>query len=173
MNNSTLIERYYRLHRDELLHFVSSRLGVGHNNSSFTAYDAEDLVQNVFLRLLQGERPISKDTLHSLVITMARNLVTDQYRRLYYQRTYNDYAQATTSAEYGIEPIIYAHDAIDHIENRLLHLPQSTAAIYRLNLYDGMKVSEISEQLQQDYKAVEYRLGQARREVRQLLHSSC
>ena len=36
-----------------------------------------------------------------------------------------------------------------------------------------MKVSEISQQLQQDYKAVEYRLGQARREVRQLLRTSC
>ena len=173
MNNSTLIEQYYHLHRDELLRFVSSRLGVGNAGSPFAADDAEDLVQNVFLRLLQGERPITEETLSSLVATMARNLATDQFRRLYYQRAYNDYALTTTSAEYGIEPIVYAHDTIAHIENRLRRLPQPTATIYRLHLYDGMKVSEISQQLQQDYKAVEYRLGQARREVRQLLRTSC
>ena len=59
-----------------------------------------------------------------------------------------------------------------HIERRLDRLPQPCAEVYRLHLYGGMKVADITRQLGMDYKAVEYRLGQARREVRRLLHTS-
>ena len=45
---SNVIETYYIAHRDELLAFVSSRLG-GND-------EAEDIVQNVFLRLLTSDK---------------------------------------------------------------------------------------------------------------------
>ena len=70
MSNRDIIEHYYRQHRDELLTFVSSRLGV--------KADAEDLVQDVFLRLLADScRPITPLTLPSLVYTMAQNLIVE------------------------------------------------------------------------------------------------
>ncbi len=164
MNNCSIIERYYRQHRDELLTFVSSRLGGD-------VMAAEDLVQELFLRLLSdGRRPIAEATLGSLAYTMARHLVTDHYRRRYYQHLYEQQAQLTGYDD--ILPTVYARETIAHIEQRLHHLSEPVAEVYRLHLYGGMKVGEISRCLQQDYKAVEYRLGQARREVRRLL-SSC
>ena len=45
---SNLIEKYYMDHRDELLAFVSSRLG--------GSEESEDVVQNVFLRLLTSKK---------------------------------------------------------------------------------------------------------------------
>ena len=65
--NHALITDYYISHRDELLAFVSSRLG----RSDF----AEDIVQNVFLKLLTTDKMISEVTLPSLVYTIARNLI--------------------------------------------------------------------------------------------------
>ena len=44
-----LITNYYITHRDELLAFASSRLG--------DSRQAEDIVQDVFLRLLSSDRP--------------------------------------------------------------------------------------------------------------------
>ena len=44
MNHINLITDYYIAHRDELLAYASSRLG--------DSMEAEDVVQNVFLRLL-------------------------------------------------------------------------------------------------------------------------
>ena len=66
---SNLIETYYTDHRDELLAFVSSRLG--------GSEESEDIVQNVFLRLLTSDKMITAITLPALVYTMARNLITD------------------------------------------------------------------------------------------------
>lgn len=166
MANRDIIENYYRHHRDELLLFVGNRLGVA---SSL----ADDIVQDIFLRLLSDERRvITASTLGSLVYTMAHNLVADHYRHLYFQRLHAARLKVSAHEDYTIEPAIYARETIGHIERRLCRLPQSTAEIYRLHLYGGMKVSEISRCLQQDYKAVEYRLGQARREVRHLLCDS-
>lgn len=166
MDNRTLIEQYYRDHRDELLAYVSSRLGGD-------VCLAEDMVQELFLRLLADERRlIAEETLASLTYTMASNLVADHYRRLFYQRTYVAHVYAVLSSYYDIEPVVYVHDTLRHIERRLSKLPQACAEIYRLHLYGGMKVAEISQRLGLDYKAVEYRLGQARREVRHLLRRS-
>lgn len=168
MTNRELIEQYYRDHRDELLAYVSSRLGGD-------VCLAEDMVQEVFLRLLaDNHRVIAEETLSSLTYTMAANLLADYYRRLYYQRSYEAHVRAVLPADYDIEPVVYVHDTLRHIDRRLGKLPQSCADIYRLHLYDGMKVADISRHLGLDYKAVEYRLGQARKEVRSLLRfTSC
>ena len=55
------------------------------------------------------------------------------------------------------------------MERSLARLPQLCRQVYRLHIYDGMKVSEIAERLQLPYKQVEYRLGQARKEVRRMM----
>ncbi|MCR4602856.1 MAG: sigma-70 family RNA polymerase sigma factor [Prevotella sp.] len=166
MSNQEIIEQYYRQHRDELLQFVGSRLGASHGEQ------AEDMVQELFLRLLQGQRPIAADTIGSLATTMARNMVADHFRHLYYQRAYEAHARYAGSEGYEVEPVVYAHDIMHRIDHCLSRMPLTCAEAYRLHLYDGMRVSEIARVLQQDYKAVEYRLGQARREVRRQLKSS-
>ena len=64
---SNVIETYYTVHRDELLAFVSSRLG--------GSDEAEDIVQNVFLRLLTSDKLITEITLPALVYTITRHLI--------------------------------------------------------------------------------------------------
>ena len=51
-------------HRDELLAYVSSRLG----GSSMS----EDIVQNVFLRLLTTDKMVTPETLPALIYTITR-----------------------------------------------------------------------------------------------------
>lgn len=64
------IADYYTFHYEELLAFVASRLHIYSD-------EAEDIVQNVFLRLLQTDRMITPITLPCLVYTMARHLICD------------------------------------------------------------------------------------------------
>ena len=79
MNKFLTLTNYYVTHRDELLAYVSSRLG--------NSVEAEDLVQNVFLRLLTSDKMITEITLPALVYTIARNLINDYYRRrTHYER---------------------------------------------------------------------------------------
>ena len=89
--NKSLITNYYSSHRDELLAFVSSRLG--------GSCEAEDIVQNVFLRLLTTDKMITEVTLHALVYTTARNLIIDYYRRHTVFEEYEHYIKGMCSEE--------------------------------------------------------------------------
>ena len=157
--NHALITEYYISHRDELLAFVSSRLG----ESDF----AEDIVQNVFLKLLTTDKMISEVTLPSLVYTIARNLITDYYRR---HTNYEEYEHYIKSQ--GIrsqESVFSVREITERLERGLARLPENCREIYRMHIYGGMKVSEISQELGEGYKSVEHRLGFARKAMRQYL----
>ena len=150
-------------HRDELLAFVSSRL-----NSSM---EAEDIVQNVFLRLLTTDKMITAVTLPALVYTMTRNLMADYYRRHTSFEQYEHYIKGVCSDEDSMESVFSAREIMERLERGLVRLPENCREIYRLHIYDGMKVSEIAQQLSLPYKQVENRLGQARKVVRQQLRN--
>ena len=164
MNNLQIIEYYYQYHQAELLAFVSSRLG--------GIEEAEDIVQDVFLRLLQNTSPIIEGTLHALAYTIARNLITDFFRRKQwaakYSMQYLDYKQAITADDEAARPLS-VHEMTAFLERGLLRVPEKCRELYRMHIYDGMQVSDISQQTGENYKSVEYRLGIARKEIRKFL----
>ena len=161
MTDHTLITNYYITHRDELLAFVRSRLG--------DSCEAEDIVQNVFLRLLTSDKLISEITLPALVFTMTRHQIYDYYRHHTAVEQYEHYIKGVCSEQTTGESILSVHEIIEQMERGLARLPENCRDIYRLHIYDGMKVSEISRQLGEGYKSVEHRLGSARKAMRQYL----
>lgn len=161
MNKFLTLTNYYVTHRDELLAYVSSRLG--------NSVEAEDLVQNVFLRLLTSDKMITDITLPSLVYTITRNMITDYYRRRTHFEAYEHYLKNTDSIDESAESILSVRDITEQLERGLARVPENCREIYRLHIYGGMKVAEISERLGEGYKSVEHRLGAARKLVRQQL----
>lgn len=167
MNNQQLLSNYYKLHRDEIVSFIAVRTtNVG---------QAQDMVQDIFLRLLDGRRLITEQTLPSLVYTMARHAVADYYRhRCVYEEYEHFIRQSATGEERSedtVESVISARQLMERMERSLERLPQACCDIYRLHVYDGMKVGEIAQQLSLPYKQVENRLGQARKTVRRQLRN--
>lgn len=159
--NKSLITNYYSSHRDELLAFVSSRLG--------GSCEAEDIVQNVFLRLLTTDKMITEVTLHALVYTTARNLIIDYYRRHTVFEEYEHYIKGMCSEGTTTESVFSAREIVEQMERGLTRLPENYREVYRLHIYGGMKVGEISQQLGEGYKSIEHRLGTARKLMRQFL----
>ena len=164
MNNYQLVTNYYITHRDELLTFVSTRLAGGWE-------DAEDVVQNVFLRLLTSTKLISESSLPALVYTIARNLIFDVHRRRVSKNDYEHYIRKVCSNELSADSVYSMHEIIEQMERGLARLPENYREVYRLHIYDGMKVSEISKYLDDSYKSVEHRLGAARKAVRGYLQA--
>ena len=158
---SNLIETYYRNHRDELLAFVSSRLG--------GSVEAEDLVQNVFVRLLTTDKMITEITLPALTYTIARNLISDYYRRRNTYGEFEHYIKRSSDDYSSMESVISAKELTELLERGLARVPENCREIYRMHIYGGMKVAEISERLGEGYKSVEHRLGTARKMIRQHL----
>ena len=167
MNNQNIIEDYYRKHRGEILTFVRVRLQYSD--------EAEDLVQEAFLRLLSGNRLINKITLPSLVYTLCRNLITDWYRHhsvrqdaehnISYSLTVNGQNTCAETAE----SVLSIREINEQLERGLTHVPQECRELYRMHIYGAMPIRDICLQTGQPYKAVEYRLGQARKQVRNQL----
>lgn len=156
-----LITNYYITHRDELLAFASSRLG--------DSRLAEDIVQDVFLRLLSTDKMITKVTLPALVYTITRNLINDYYRRHTNYEQYEHYIKGVCSEVTTTESVFSAFDIMERLERGLVRLPENCREIYRLHIYGGMKVGEISRELGEGYKSVEHRLGTARKVMREYL----
>ena len=130
---------------------------------------AEDIVQNVFLRLLTSDKLISEVTLPALVFAMTRNLVYDYYRHHTAVEQYEHYIKGVCSELTSDESILSAREVMEQLEQGLARLPENCREIYRLHIYDGLKVNEISQQLGEGYKSVEHRLGAARKAMRHYL----
>ena len=156
-----LITNYYIAHRDELLAFASSRLG--------DSCLAEDIVQDVFLRLLSTDKMITEITLPALVYTITRNLINDYYRRHTTYEQYEHYIKGVCSEVTTMESVFSAFEIMERLERGLVRLPENCREIYRLHIYGGMKVGEISRELGEGYKSVEHRLGTARKVMREYL----
>ncbi len=161
MNNNVHIINYYTLHRGEIIDFIAVRIS--------DADEAQDMVQDIFLRLLRGHRLITPQTLPCLIYTMARHAVVDYHRRRHAYEAYEHNIKRMDSTQ-EIESVISAQQLMERLERSLARLPEACAKIYRLHIYDGLKVSDIAKELSLPYKQVENRLGQARKYVRQRLH---
>ena len=159
MNNNELISNYYAKHRGEIIDFITVRMA--------DTDEAEDMVQDLFLRLLCSRQLITPITLPCLVYTMARHSIADYYRRRRVRDEYEHYLTKNTDSIGEMESIISARMLMERMERTLARLPEACGRIYRLHIYDGLKVSDIAQQLALPYKQVENRLGQARKAVRQ------
>lgn len=159
VNDKLIITNYYAQHRGEIVDFIAVRLT--------DADEAEDMVQDLFLRLLRGHQLITPVTLPCLVYTMARHSIADYYRRRRVREEFEHYLIKNTDSIWEIESIISARMLMERMERTLARLPEACGRIYRLHIYDGLKVSDIAQQLALPYKQVENRLGQARKAVRQ------
>jgi RNA polymerase sigma-70 factor (ECF subfamily) len=161
MNNREIIENYYCAHKGDLLAFVSARL---HDSE-----EAKDVVQEAFLRLLSGNHLISEATLPNLLATLCRNLAIDCYRRHNVRQDSKHEIIRSLSNNISAESLLSIREITEQMERGLARIPQECRELYRLHIYEGMPIRDLSQLSGQPYKTVEYRLGIARKQVRKVL----
>ncbi len=164
-NKNSYISEYYSMHVKELRCYVQGRIG--------DDMEAEDIVQNAFMRALTSTKMITPVTLPAFMYTIVRNLIYDYWR---HHKAINEYEHMVTnglsSHSNGLDdPESYynVQDILHQLEDGITHLSDKKQKIYRLNIYEGKAVSEISKELCLNYKFVENRLTEARREIRGML----
>lgn len=156
-----VVADYYQRHRDEILNYVASRTG--------NVDDAEDIVQDTFVRLLAMPVMISPVTLPSLVYTTARHLTLDRWRHRQRVEAYEHHIGAAAkgaAGEESVESVYSVSEITQLLEHGVARLTPRQQDIYRMNFYEGKGVKDISMQLGMSAKTVENRLGMARKEVR-------
>ena len=132
--------------------------------------EAEDLAQDVFLRLLGYQQMIQSETVKYFIFTIARNIVTD-YIRHYYVRQQAAiclYEQVITYSDETEEKLLTDH--LVNMELRILEkFPSQRKKIYGLSRYDEKSVDEIAEALQLSPRTVENHLFLGRKLMRTAL----
>lgn len=160
-----LLGNYYQQHCDELRAYARAR--VGRDDL------AEDMVQNVFLKLLLMKM-ITRVTLPNLVYTVLRNQLFDYWRHRKAVEEYEHLLLGRWRQEEGVlspESVYSVQEITELLERGIAQLTEKQRQVYVLSVYDSMKVSEISETLHLNYKSVENRLGEARKQVRHFMRT--
>ena len=157
-----LVEEAFQSHHSHLLAYVCYRIG--------DADDAEDLVQDVFVRLLECGKLLCKDTIKSFVFTIANNLITDYLRRYYKKQEVTSYMMESVKPEVrSFESDIIARDLEKH-EKAVMHmLPSQRKKIYYMNRFMDMSVEDISVELSLSKRTVENHLLIGRKEIREYI----
>ena len=109
--------------------------------------DAEDLVQETFVRLLRKGDVDSIVNTEAFLFTIARNLTYDRTRR---RQTYARHFDATAEADdatelYGPERVLESREALQGLLEGLAGLSEQTRDILLLHRLEGMKYAEIAE----------------------------
>lgn len=162
-SNSRLIDNLYRTYSERILNFISSRIE--------NREDAENLAQDVWMRVLDSKLEICEETVSSYLYKIASNLINDYLRRIYVrnestdevERMYNSVNTFTPFQEY-ITLELARFEAM-----RVECLPTQRRIIYKMSRFEEKPVADIAEALQLSFRTVENHLRMGRRDVRDYL----
>lgn len=161
MDNSRLLSDYYQKNLIEMRRFAM--------NIVKDEFIAEDIVQDCFVRLLNINEVIIERSLPALVHKTLRNLCFDYIRRVSYSREACQGLASTQVTWHNMESEIYARDYSEKLEEGISTMSKRYQMIYRMNVYEGKNVSDITEALGISYKATENSLGRARAAMRSFM----
>lgn len=154
-----IIEEAYNEYYLIMLQYVICRLKCKH--------EAEDLVQNVFVRLLEYDNMLQKSTIRSFLFTVARNLMTDYLRRYYRNSKMVSYIyENITECDNGSEEEMVVKDLLFMEQNKLSAFPRQRQRIYFMSRFEEKTLCEISEELQLSKRTVENHLLTGRKIMR-------
>ena len=147
-----MISRIVAEYSNMLLRLASARLG--------SAADAEDAVQEAFLRLLTA-RPVFRDAEHekAWLIRTTLQRANDIRRRA---------EQRNVPLEDAAEPAA-PEDSGEELRSAVRALPEMYGAVIHLHYYEGYSIKEIAKLLGLPAATVGTRLARGRERLRQML----
>jgi len=164
-NNYQSIQDYYADNRSRLINYVLK--------CQLSLEDAEDIVQDAFLRLLSSNKMINETTLPALVRNIVVNILKDRWRHQAYIDQHERYIKHTSVHSEDGMSIISMHETECWLQKSMARLDEKSCKIYRMHIEEGKKVAEIADCLQIKNKTVENRLSMARKEVRHYMAAMC
>lgn len=156
MINETILHRLFCQHYSEMIHLAGTFL--------YSEEEAEDAVQDVFMRLLESDiLPADGKEKSYLMVAVRNNCINrikqkslkEQIRHLYSLEAETD----LIDAEERVEMLEVICDYADS------HLVEPHRSIFRLRFQEGLKLKEIAQQLDMNLKTVFKYLSQSIEEV--------
>lgn len=154
-----IIAECYTAHLDEMVNYAASRLG--------NRQESEDLVQDIFVKMMTYEGIICKATVRAFAFTLIANKIKDLLRRRIFRARMEEHTKYEMCLQYSpAERIVDYHDRLRCLESCIDRLSPACAKVYRMNLFDDMATADIARKLNVSKRTVEAQLFTARKQVR-------
>lgn len=136
------------------------------------AMQAEDMAQDLFMKLMNYDEMIQGPTAKSFVFTIARRMVVDDARHQeFIRRATASYAHAQERFWHDCETL--EAKQLQQMElSALARLPKKMAQVYQLTRFEEKSSQELAEELHISRRTVEYHLLVSRREIRSMLRKA-
>ncbi len=125
--------------------------------------EAEDLAQEVLIRVLHRSNPGDVESPDAYVFKIARNLLRDRARRADVRKKYQGELELREEGTEGLstERVIQGKEELARAMSALAELKEKTRDIFILSRLEGMKYREIADLYGMSVSAVEKHLIQA------------
>lgn len=132
------------------------------NSKTRSTKIAEEITQDVFLKLWESRRNLKIERLDYYLLASVRNAVINHYRTTQTHEKFIEYAQNQyAKSESSTEKQLDLNELISKINEHLNEMPEKTRQIFSLNRLQYYSVKEISAQLNIPERTVEYHIAQA------------
>jgi RNA polymerase sigma-70 factor (ECF subfamily) len=158
-----ILEGLYQAHARELQGFARRRVG---------RQEAEDIVQDAYLHLLQKEHFETLDHPRAFLFRIASNLSVDALRKIRTRSRHAEYEFAMRETGGGaVDPESVAEDAAEvrYFEASLNELPYVCKQAFLLSRIEGFTHSEIASRLKISVRTVDRHLVKATTHLRRRL----
>ncbi|AZW32005.1 sigma-70 family RNA polymerase sigma factor [Bordetella bronchiseptica] len=146
--DTAAVEGLYRQHRSWLAGWLRRRLGCPHR--------AEDLTQDVFVRVIQGRKAVRMEQARALLATIAKGLVIDHQRRAALEHAYLEYLAAQPPG-HAPSPQQQAEllQALAELDRLFEGLPPRARAVFLMSQLEGLGYAEIAQRLRISLSSVQ------------------
>jgi len=157
-----IIADFYAAYHAELVNFTVIRLG--------NREESEDLVQDVFIKLMSYDGMINETTIKSFAFTITSNKITDHLRRRVFRRKMEENTKYEMELQHAsVERVVAYHETLRMVNMKMEELTPSCAKVYRMSLFDGKAVGEIAEELNVSKRTIESQLFTSRKKMRAMM----
>ena len=161
-NQGQMIANFYTVHHAELVNYATSRLG--------NREEGEDLVQDVFIKMMSFEGIINEATIKSFAFTIAANKIKDHLRRRIFRHKMEENAKYEMELQYShVERVVEYHDTLRMVNDSMARLSPACAKVYRMSLIEDMTAGDIALEMNVSKRTVESQLFTSRKQVRAML----
>ena len=159
LHTESAFKSFYLTHAESLRNFLYYKTG--------DLKQAEDLMQEAFLKLWQKRQEVQPEKAKSFLFTVANNLFLDKVRHQKVVRNYELQPRSDRdkeSPEYHME----VQEFKQQLEAVLAGLTEASRVVFLMNRLEDLSYKEIAARLGISQKAVEKRMSKALKELRKL-----
>ena len=161
-NLGQMIANFYTVHHAELVNYATSRLG--------NREESEDLVQDVFIKMMSFEGIINEATIKSFAFTIAANKIKDHLRRRIFRHKMEENAKYEMELQHShVERVVEYHDTLRMVNDSMARLSPACAKVYRMSLFEDMTAGDIAQETNVSKRTVESQLFTSRKQMRAML----